>query len=59
MEGTDLNWRKSTYSSGGATNCVEVASVPETVLVRDTADRYGGALSITPRAWATFTLRLR
>ncbi len=44
MEDTDMNWRKSSRSNGGANACVEVASA-DSVLVRDTTDRDGGALT--------------
>ncbi|MFG1673206.1 DUF397 domain-containing protein [Micromonospora sp. NPDC049282] len=40
-------------ASGG--DCVEVAdNLPGRVLVRDSKDRAGGALSFTPAAWRTF-----
>lgn len=48
------DWRKSTYSSSGGDNCVEVSGDAGAVLVRDTADRGGPSLSITPGAWAAF-----
>jgi len=46
-----MNWRKATYSgdSGGA--CVEVASAAGRVMVRDTTDRDGVTLAVTPAAW--------
>jgi hypothetical protein len=50
------NWRKSTYSGGQGGNCVEVASVPGRVAVRDTKDNgHGLVLRITADAWKTFT----
>lgn len=52
------NWRKSTYSNGGADACIEVASTPGTVAVRDTKQegrRDRTTLSFTPAAWARFT----
>lgn len=57
-----MNWRKSTYSSNGGADCVEIASTPGTVLVRDTkqegrADR--AVVAFTPRAWQRFTASLR
>jgi hypothetical protein len=57
-------WRKSSYSGSNGGNCVEVADVPGTVLVRDTTDRSGTAtgtstLNIPAAAWAQFTASLR
>ncbi|WP_018588691.1 DUF397 domain-containing protein [Salinispora arenicola] len=48
-------WRKSTKSSGGA-NCVEVGhAVPVAVVgVRDTKDRAGGMILLSPAAWRAF-----
>jgi hypothetical protein len=28
MEGTNVNWRKASYSDAGGANCVEVGNVP-------------------------------
>ncbi|MGH3238018.1 MAG: DUF397 domain-containing protein [Streptosporangiaceae bacterium] len=53
MEVTDLNWRKASYSNGGANACIEVAST-DTVLVRDTTDRTGPVLRFSPAAWRRF-----
>ncbi len=58
MEDT-LNWRKASYSGNGGGNCVEVATVPGSVAVRDTANRDGGTLAFTADAWQTFTDRLK
>jgi hypothetical protein len=48
-----LNWRKASYSasSGG---CVEVADYDHRVLVRDTQDRTGPVLTMSPAAWRRF-----
>jgi hypothetical protein len=54
MENTDMNWRKSHYSSNGGANCVETASGHGVILVRDTTDRDGGTLGFTVEAWARF-----
>lgn len=58
MEGTGMNWRKASYSNGGANACVEVASAGG-VLVRDTTDRAGATLGFATRAWEAFTADLR
>jgi hypothetical protein len=47
------NWRTSTRSA--STECVEVAdNLPGRVLVRDSKDRDGGTLTVTPTAWRAF-----
>jgi hypothetical protein len=55
MESTDLNWRKASYSSNGGANCVEVADHGKDVIVRDTQDRTGAVLRLSPAAWRRFT----
>jgi hypothetical protein len=56
MEGTDLTtWRTSTYSSNGGATCVEIGDGPDAVLVRDTEDRTGAVLRLSPGAWRRFT----
>ena len=43
------------HKSGNSGNCVEVADAVPVVLVRDTKDRDGGALALTPRRGRSFT----
>ncbi|GCD36917.1 toxin [Streptomyces chrestomyceticus JCM 4735] len=52
-------WRKSSYSGeqDADTNCVEVATTPTTIHIRDSKNVTGPALSVPPAAWADF-LRL-
>ncbi|HEX4831439.1 MAG TPA: DUF397 domain-containing protein [Trebonia sp.] len=50
-------WRKSTYSGGANSNCVEVATAAA-VLVRDTTDRDGVTLGIPAGAWSVFLATL-
>ena len=53
---TSENWRKSSYSGGQGGSCVEVASAPGLIAVRDTKDQGAGpVLRITAEAWKTFT----
>lgn len=54
MSAADLNWYKSSYSTGSNDNCVEVADDAVTVRVRDTKDHGKGELLASPAAWASF-----
>lgn len=56
---TETNWRKSTYSGGQGGQCVEVASAPGRVAVRDTTNRADGTLAFTRDAWVTFVSGLK
>ncbi|MFD9289853.1 DUF397 domain-containing protein [Streptomyces sp. NPDC060030] len=49
-----LVWRKSSYSSEEGGECVEVATRPARVHVRDSKDTTGAALAVEPAAWAAF-----
>jgi hypothetical protein len=49
-------WRKSSYSGSNGGDCVEVA---DGVMIRDTKDRDGVALSIPAGAWEKFTASLK
>ncbi|MGI5250474.1 DUF397 domain-containing protein [Actinacidiphila glaucinigra] len=51
---TRLVWFTSSYSDDQGGNCVEVATTPQRVHVRDSKDPDGPALSFTPAAWAEF-----
>lgn len=48
------DWRKSSYSHGGANECVEVAPLDVRTGVRDTKDRTRGHLEIAAGPWAAF-----
>ncbi|MEV6200258.1 DUF397 domain-containing protein [Streptomyces sp. NPDC051771] len=51
----ELDWFKSSYSNGGnGETCVEVATTPRTVHVRDSKDLTGPRLAFDPAAWAGF-----
>jgi hypothetical protein len=58
MQTMSAPWRKSSYSGNGGQNCVEVAG-DNAVLIRDTKDRTGVTLSISPTAWASFAASLK
>ena len=55
-----VSWRKSSYSSNGGGNCVEVArNLLSIVAVRDSKDPDGPALVIAPADWQAFTVSVR
>ncbi|MDH6697985.1 DUF397 domain-containing protein [Streptomyces griseoviridis] len=49
-----LTWFKSTYSAGNGGECVEIATHPGGVHVRDSKDTTRTALAVHPAAWNTF-----
>ncbi|WP_406453264.1 DUF397 domain-containing protein [Streptomyces sp. NBC_00876] len=49
-----LTWSKSSYSSEDSGNCVEVATCPHAIHVRDSKDLAVPALTLSPAAWAAF-----
>ncbi|WP_040906658.1 DUF397 domain-containing protein [Streptomyces griseoflavus] len=54
-DASTLVWFKSSYSSSGDGNdCVEVATAPDVVHVRDSKNVEGPQLALTHRAWADF-----
>jgi hypothetical protein len=48
-----IHWRKSSYSGDGS-NCVEIATTPTTIHIRDSKDTTGPRLTVTPTTWADF-----
>lgn len=53
-----MDWRKSSRSVDGG--CVEVATTDDlAVLVRDSQDRGGTVLALTPDAWRDLTDRVK
>jgi len=55
----DTRWIKSSYSGGQGGDCIEVAPSGPDVLVRDTKDRQGPVLRLSPDAWRRFADRLK
>ncbi|MBT2379642.1 toxin [Streptomyces sp. CB00316] len=54
-DASELEWIKSSYSSSGDGNdCVEVATAPDAVHVRDSKSPHGPRLTVTPAAWTGF-----
>lgn len=54
MSTSELTWFKSSYSSGSGDDCVEVALQPTTIHVRDSKNRQGPRLALSPTAWSDF-----
>jgi uncharacterized protein DUF397 len=53
----ELVWRKSSYSSGEGTECVEIALPPESAALRDSKNR--GPMLVVPRAgWTSLLARV-
>jgi len=52
-------WRKSSYSGSSGDNCLEAASQPGKVAVRDTKDPSSSQLAIHPATWRAFTHRIK
>ncbi|WP_328953911.1 DUF397 domain-containing protein [Kitasatospora purpeofusca] len=50
----DVVWFKSSYSGGEGGDCVEVAEAAESVLVRDSKDKFGPRLAFSSAAWRSF-----
>ncbi|MFF7474964.1 DUF397 domain-containing protein [Streptomyces sp. NPDC008092] len=48
-----LSWHKSSYS-GSDGDCVEVAPCLTTIHIRDSKNRRGPQLALSPAAWANF-----
>ncbi|WP_412515654.1 DUF397 domain-containing protein [Actinomadura madurae] len=56
----EAQWRISSHSGAGNDSCVEVAlNVPGVVGVRDSLDRDGPVLVVSPSAWRALTSRIK
>lgn len=51
---TELAWFKSSYSGGSGDSCVEVATTPATVRIRDSKVEQGPQLALSPTSWTSF-----
>ncbi|MFJ8648436.1 DUF397 domain-containing protein [Streptomyces sp. NPDC093546] len=54
-----LSWFKSSYSGSANDSCVEVATCPSTIHVRDSKDPADPHLTLSPAAWAAFVPHVR
>lgn len=53
IDTTRVTWRTSSYTNGTG-ECVEVADLPDSVLVRDTKDRSRPPFRAPAEAWGAF-----
>lgn len=54
-DATELHWFKRSYSdSSNPNDCVEVATAPDAVHVRDSKNTQSPRLALAPAAWAAF-----
>ncbi|MFC9591202.1 DUF397 domain-containing protein [Streptomyces sp. NPDC056944] len=51
---TDLNWLKSSYSGPQGGDCVEVATRPDAIHIRDSKDTALPSFEVSPAAWDAF-----
>lgn len=54
MNTSELAWFKSSYSSSGDGDCLEIATRPDTIHIRDSKNKQGPQLTLSPTAWAAF-----
>jgi len=56
---TTSEWRKSSYSIGSDSTCVEVSIQADGVAVRDSKNPNGPVLQFTMKEWRVFLLGVR
>ncbi|WP_329050236.1 DUF397 domain-containing protein [Streptomyces violaceus] len=54
MSTSEMTWFKSSYSSSGSGDCVEIATCPDTIHIRDSKNQQGPQLTLSPTTWAAF-----
>jgi hypothetical protein len=60
MQSQSAPRRKSSYSANGGQNCLEAATAPGMVLLRDTKDsKTGPVLRVTPADWTWFAASVK
>ncbi|SHI19690.1 DUF397 domain-containing protein [Streptomyces sp. 3214.6] len=60
MSTPELHWFKSSYSDSSDINdCVEVATTPATIHIRDSKNPAHGILTVSPGTWAEFVVSVR
>lgn len=59
IDDSRLRWRKSSRSSGGGNECVEVADLPGTIAVRDSKNPDGPKLAFARVEWRRFAAKVK
>jgi hypothetical protein len=54
MSTETLAWFKSSYSDGEGGECLEVATSPHTIHIRDSKNPTGPTLTLSPTTWSVF-----
>lgn len=54
-----MSWRKSSFSEGPQTNCVEVAFGQREAAVRDSKNTAGPVMTVPAAGWRCFVARYR
>ncbi|BAC71327.1 toxin [Streptomyces avermitilis] len=55
MSTSELHWFKSSYSdSSNPSDCVEIATTPATIHIRDSKTPHTPHLTLTPATWTGF-----
>ncbi|MEU6070909.1 MULTISPECIES: DUF397 domain-containing protein [Streptomyces] len=55
---TALEWFKSSHSSNEGGNCVEVATTPASIHIRDSKTPDSRILTVSPSTWSEFLDRV-
>jgi hypothetical protein len=56
---TELAWFKSSYSTNEGGECLEIATAPTTIHIRDSKNLTGPTLAVTPTTWTAFLRTVR
>jgi hypothetical protein len=56
---TELAWFKSSYSTNEGGACLEIATAPTAIHIRDSKNHTGPTLTITPTTWTAFLRTVR
>jgi hypothetical protein len=59
MDLSSASWRKSSFSSGGGNACVEIATLPSAVAIRDSKDPHGPVHLLQPAAFRDLITRIK
>jgi hypothetical protein len=59
VNATELAWFKSSYSGNEGGECLEIATAPTTIHIRDSKNLTGPTLAVTPTTWTAFLRTVR